>query len=176
MKRLRFGAVLACLVVATGLQAQDKPSSADEVIEIDGAKNPELIPNWAAWLESFRFMSHPAAPEVPIPSTVYAVTSPEQRELVRKEALFVVAQERELGQQALKLQEGLSADNLAERTEKVDALELKRRQAALDARDRLLGALPPEAQAALREFAERTRRGYQVKMLKSKFQQFMLPE
>ncbi len=177
MKRLQFGAVLVCLVASAGvLGAQEKPSPPDEVITIDGAKNPELIPNWAAWLESFRFMSNPPAPEIPIPSTIYAVTSPEQRALVRKEALFVIAQERELGQRVLKLQEGLNAENLAERTAKVDALELKRRQEALDARDRLLAALPPDAQAALREFAERTRRGYQVRLLKSKFQQFMLPE
>jgi hypothetical protein len=177
MKRLQIGAVLACLFAsAVGVRAQEKAATADEIITIDGAKNPELIPNWAAWLESFRFMSLPAKPEVPIPSTIYAVTSPEQRALVRKEALFVIAQETELGQRVLKLQEGLTAENLADRTEQVNALELKRRQAALDARDRLLVALPPEAQAALREFVERTRRGYQVRTLKSKLQQFMLPE
>jgi len=176
MKRVRFGAVLACLMVATGVQGQDKPSSADEVITIDGAKNPELIPNWAAWLEAFLFMAQPANPEVPIPSTIYAVTSREQRALVRKEALFVIAQETELGQVGLKLQDGLTAENAAERSEKADALELKRRQAALDARDRLLAALPADAQAALRAFAEHVRAGYKVTTVKSKLKQFMLPE
>jgi hypothetical protein len=53
---------------------------------------------------------------------------------------------------------------------------MKRRQAALDARDRLLAALPPDGQAALREFAEHTRKGYKATMLKSKLAQFLLPE
>src|SRR5919197_1404007 len=157
MHRLRLGAALVYLVLAavSVVHTQDKPVGSDaDVITIDGSKNPDMVPNWAAWLEAFRFMAQPAAPIEPIPTMIYLATSREQRALVRKEALFVMAKERELGQRALKLQDGLTAENLSERSETADLLEMQRRQAALDARNRLLAALPTEGQIALREFAE----------------------
>ena len=179
MKRLRFGVALVYLMLTavSVVHTQDKPpTSGADIITIDGAKNPELIPNWAAWLEAFRFMAAPAAPVEPIPTTIYLATSREQRALIRKEAMFVIAQERELGQRALKLQDGLTAENVPERSDQADVLELKRRQAALDARDRLLAKLPVEGQIAVREFAEHVRKGYKATMVKSKLAQFLLPE
>jgi hypothetical protein len=179
MNRLRFGVALVCLVfmAVSAVHTQDKPSASDsDIITIDGAKNPEMIPNWAAWLEAFRFMAAPAAPIEPIPTVVYLATSREQRALIRKESLLVMAQEREIGQRALKLQEGLTADNLSERSYQADALEMKRRRAALEARDRLLSALPVDGQIALREFAEQARKGYKATVVKSKLAQFLSPE
>lgn len=179
MKRLRLNAALVYLVLAavSVVHAQDTPAgSGSDVVTIDGSKNPEMVPNWAAWLEAFRFMAQPAAPIEPIPTMIYLATSKEQRALVRKEALFVVAKERELGQRVLKLQEGLTAENLSERTERVDALEMQRRQTALDARNRLLAALPAEGQIALREFAESVRKGYKATVVRSRLAQFMSPE
>jgi hypothetical protein len=179
MNRLRIGVALVYLLLTavSAVHAQDKPAVSDaEIITIDGAKNPEMIPNWAAWLEAFRLMAGPAAPVEPIPTVIYLATSKDQRALIRKEALFVMAQERELGQRALKLQEGLTAENMAERSEEADALEMKRRQAALDARDRLLAALPADGQNALNEFAEHMRRGYKATMVKSKLAFFLSPE
>lgn len=179
MDRLRFGAALVYLVLTavSVVHTQDKPAGSDsDIITIDGSKNPEMVPNWAAWLEAFRFMAQPAAPIEPIPTMIYLATSRDQRALLRKEALFVMAQERELGQRALKLQDGLTAENLSERSEKADALEMRRRQAALDARNRLLAALPTEGQIALREFAEHVRKSYKATVVKSKLAQFLLPE
>jgi hypothetical protein len=179
MKRLRFGVALVYLVLTTvsAVHTQDKPTaSASDVLTIDGAKNPEMVPNWAAWLEAFRFMAAPAAPIEPIPTTIYLATSKEQRALIRKESLLVMAQEREFGQRALKLQDGLTAENMSDRSDQADALEMKRRRAALDARDRLLAALPLEGQIALREFAEHVRKGYKATVVKSKLAQFLAPE
>jgi hypothetical protein len=168
-----------CLVftAVSVVHTQANPSASDsDIITIDGAKNPEMIPNWAAWLEAFRFMAAPAAPIEPIPSGIYLATSKEQRALIRKESLLVIAQEREMGQRALKLQDGLTADNRSDRSDQADALEMNRRRAALDARDRLLAALPAEGQIALREFAEQARKGYKATMLKARLPQFLLPE
>lgn len=179
MKQPHMLLALVYLVLTTVsvVHAQDKPAVSDsDVITIDGAKNPEMIPNWAAWLEAFRLMAGPAAPIEPIPTVIYLATSKDQRALIRKEALNVVAQERELGQQALKLQDGLTAENMMERSEQADALELKRRRAALEARDRLLGVLPVDGQNALREFAEHMRKGYKVTLIRSKLAQFLSPE
>lgn len=185
MKSRRGGVVLACLVLA-GAQSTPaesapaqsiSPSSAtdDPRITIDGAKNPELIPDWAAWLEAFRFMALPAKPHVPIPTEVHLATTEQQRALIRKEALELIALETDLGNRGVKLQEGLNADNLAERTGKADALEMQRRQAALDARDRLCAVLPPDAQRALTAFAEHARRSQKVSVPKSKVEWYRLP-
>jgi hypothetical protein len=169
--------VYLVLAAVSVVHTQDKPVGSDaDVITIDGSKNPDMVPNWAAWLEAFRFMAQPAAPIEPIPTMIYLATSREQRALVRKEALFVMAQERELERRGLKLRDGVTPDNMLERSEQADALEMKRRQAALDARDRLLAALPIEGQIALREFAEHVRKGYKAMMPKSKLAQFMSPE
>jgi hypothetical protein len=179
MNRPRFGVALVYLVLTavSAVHTQDKPSASDsDIVTIDGAKNPEMVPNWAAWLEAFRFMAAPAAPIEPIPTTIYLATSKEQRALIRKESLFVMAQERAFGQRALKLQDGLTSENMPERSDRADALELKRRQAALDARDRLLAALPTDGQIALREFAEHVRKGYKAMVVKSKLAQFLSPE
>jgi hypothetical protein len=177
MKQPHMILALVYLVLAavSVVHAQDTPQASD-VITIDGEKNPEMIPNWAAWLEAFRLMAGPVAPVEPIPTVIYLATSKDQRALIRKEALYVMAQERELGQHALKLQDGLTRDNMLERSEQADALEMKRRRAALEARDRLLAALPVDAQNALREFAEHMRKGYKVTLIRSKLAQFLSPE
>lgn len=180
MKPRSVGVVLACLVLAgvQGAPAQSiSPSSAkdDPTITIDGAKNPELIPDWAAWLEAFRFMAQPAKPHVPIPTELHLVTTEQQRALIRKEALKVIELENDLGNRGAKLQEGLDADNLSERNGKADELEMQRRQGALDARDRVFAVLPADAQLALSAFAEHARRSQKVSLPKSKVEWYRLP-
>ena len=177
MKPLRFGASLVYLLLAAGavVHAQAKLSSDSDVVIIDGAKNPADVPNWAAWLEGFRLMAGPAAPEEPIPSVIYVITTKEQHALIRKEALFVMAEERRLGELALKLQDGLTSDNFKQRSAKADALEMQRRRAALDARDRLLAAIP-QAQFAFLQFADEMRKGYKARVVKAQLAQFMAPE
>ena len=82
MKPIRSGVglVYLLLVSVSIVHAQGQPLAGDEVIVIDGSKTPEQIPNWSAWLEAFRTISGPAAPEVPIPSVIYIVTTKEQQE------------------------------------------------------------------------------------------------
>jgi hypothetical protein len=176
MKRLK-ASLAVVVVLASGVSAQTQKDN-DPVVTIDGTKNPELVPAWAAWQQAFHIMSGPYVHgDLPIPTTVWHVTTPEQRDLIRKEALATVANENQLGSQALKLRDGLTADNMKQRTEEAQGYEMKRRQFVLDVRDRLLAALPPLAQTALREFAEvECKKGYKASMLKSQLEQFRLPE
>ena len=169
---------LALVVVAltVGVVAQTQRTN-DPIITIDGAKNPELVPEWAAWRGVFSFMAAPAAPEVPIPTTICLVTTPEQQAFIRKEALRVIKEESDMGEVAVKLRDGLTADNLAQRTEEVETLEMRRRRVVLAGRDRLLGAdLPVAAHTALREFAADVRRGHKAHVQKSQLAQYSLPE
>ena len=177
MKPRRFGVGLVYLLLigVSVVHAQGQPSAGDEVIVIDGSKTPEQIPNWQAWLEAFHVMAGPAAPEVPIPSVIYIVTTKAQQELIRKEAQRVLAEEQRVFSEALKLLEGLNADNGRERQARMDVLEMQRRRAALDARDRLLASVP-QAQSAFREYVDHVRRGFTVTTTRSQIKQFMLPE
>ncbi len=175
MKRLKM-IVAIVVVLAPGVSAQSQKDD-DPLITIDGAKNPELIPQWVAWHGAFLFMAAPAEPEVPIPTRVILVTTVEQQAWIRKEALQVIKEENDMGASVVKLREGLTAENLTQRLEEVNAMEMRRRRIVLAARDRLLGPdLPPAAHAALREFVEIVRRGQKPSVRKSQLAQFMLPE
>ena len=175
MKRLKVSLAIVVALTA-GLAGQQKDD--DPVITIDGSKNPELIPQWAAWQHAFLVMNGPELHgEPPIPTTVWKTTTPAHRDLIRREAKWVFAVESKLGEDVIKLRDGLTAENLKSRAEEVQSYELKRRKAVLEARDRVVAALPPDAQLALREFVEvNCKVGYKVSMLKSQLEQYRLPE
>jgi hypothetical protein len=174
MKRLRIGAVLVCLTIGPVVLGQSQ--SSPEFVLIDGSKHPEEVPNWAAWLEAFRFMAQPATHDVPIPTPVYLVTSKEERDLLRREALAVIAAERSIGDRATELFNARTSDNLTETQGKMDVLEMKRRREALSARDRVMAKLNGQAQSALLEFTEHVRKGFHASVAKSALAQFRLPE
>ena len=57
MTRTLAAISVAALIVSGGLQARgQRPAgtSAQEMLQIDGSKNPELIPEWSAWGFAFR--------------------------------------------------------------------------------------------------------------------------
>ena len=180
MKPRSVGVVIALLFVvyAQHALAQATPPSSDKddpIVTIDGAKNPEQIPEWAAWMAAFRFMAQPAKPFVPIPTNIHVVTTEAQRALIRKEALQVIARETEHGERGGKLRDGLTSDNFADRSRQADELEMQVRQGALDARDRLFAALPEEAQLALSAFAEDVKKGITITLRQSRVNAYRLP-
>jgi hypothetical protein len=175
MQRLKVClAIVAAL--SSGLSAETQKKD-DPIITIDGAKNPELIPEWAAWRSAFDFMAGPAAPEVPIPTRVVVVTTAEQQAWIRKEALRVIKEENDIHAGAAKLREGHTAETLPQVMEELNRMEMQRRRIVLAGRDRLLAAdLPPAAHAALREFVEIVRKGITASMPKSQLAEYALPE
>ena len=176
MKRKRlFGAVLVCLT--TGPLVLTHSDSPAEFVTIDGSKHPEEVPNWAAWLEAFRFMAGPDTHDVPIPTTVYRVTSRAERYRLRREALTVVAAERETNTRATDVfNMPRTPETLPTLQAQMNALEMKRRRAALDARDRVLPTLEAAGQQALLEFVDQMRNGFHATVPKSELAQFRLPE
>ena len=58
-------------------------SPPDEVMVIDGSKNPELIPQWSAWEFAFRVMG--GGPRE-LPTSVHRVVTTEERALILAEA------------------------------------------------------------------------------------------
>jgi hypothetical protein len=175
MKKLRFGAVLVWLMIGPLVLAQS--DSPPEFVTIDGSKHPEQVPNWAAWLEAFRFMAGPDTHDVPIPTTVYRVTSRKERYRLRREALTVIAAEREMNTRATDVfNTPRTPETLPELQAQMNALEMTVRRAALDARDRVLPTLEAAGQQALLEFVDQMRKGFRATVPKSELAQFRLPE
>jgi hypothetical protein len=169
--------VLTSVVESVRLSAQAKPASADDkVITIDGSKNPEQIPQWLAWQEALRVMGMPAQLDLPIPTSIWHVTTAEERDFIRKESVQSLEREDEVGAQAMKIFQSVTQETRAGDEERVRQLDLRRKQAILDARDRLLIKLTPEGQSALRGFVEEVKKGTKVFVLKSQLADYMKPE
>jgi hypothetical protein len=167
--------MLVCLAIGPPVATQSE--SPPEFVTIDGSKHPEEVPNWAAWLEAFRFMAGPDTHDVPIPTTVYRVTSKAERDRLRREALTVMAAEREMNTHATDVfNEPRTPETLPTLRTQMTALEMKRRRAALDARDRVLPTLEAAGQLALLEFVDQMRKGFRATVPKSELAQFRLPE
>ena len=54
MKLLLFAGMLG--LAGSVAREQPPPPASDEVITIDASKNPELVPQWAAWHSAFAFI------------------------------------------------------------------------------------------------------------------------
>lgn len=183
MKR-RSVSSFACLMVAAltaAVLCQDGPGASppdDPMIAIDGAKDPEKVPEWFVWREAFRIMAAPPDAKIPmpIPTPIWQVTSPDQRMAIRRAALRLSAKDDALMDVAVKLLDGVNPENMKARAERMDSLEMERRLETLAGRNQLLAALPVEAQAALRSFVDEIRKGTKFLVRKSKMAQHMLPE
>ena len=53
------------------------------MLQIDGSKNPELIPEWSAWGFAFRVF---ATGSRQLPTSIYTVVSAEETAMIIKEA------------------------------------------------------------------------------------------
>ena len=172
---------LVVLIASAGsiqLTGQSKSGSSgeDKVITIDGSKNPEQIPQWLAWQEAFRAMGMPIQLELPIPTTVWQVTTAGERDLIRKEAVQVLERESEIEAQVVKIREALTPETRVRDQDRVKQLDLRRKQSILDARQRVLAGLRPEGQNTLRAFVEDLKKGIKVMVLESLLAEFSLPE
>jgi hypothetical protein len=105
------------------------------------------------------------------------VTSKAERDRLRREALTVMAAEREMNRRATDVfNEPRTPEILPTLHTQMTALEMTRRRAALDARDRVLRTLDAAGQLALLEFVEQMRKGFRATVPKSLLAQFRLPE
>jgi hypothetical protein len=148
-------------------------SSAPEMMQIDGGRNPELIPQWSAWGYLFRLLS--GGPRQ-LPSAVLQLVSKEEESMVLKEA--DVVQKIDAGCQARIARAGarLGVEKPASVDGKVREISLECRRATLHARDNILDALNPAAAAALMDFVESTKVGTSLTIPKKQLSRFLEPE
>jgi hypothetical protein len=190
-RRVMLAVVLAPAVMAAaapvggaagdGPPAQDPkkpPQVAYEVVpvserlEIDGRKNPELIPQWDVWHAAFEIMSR--APD--LPTEVLKTLSTEEAASIRDAARenarnFQVAQER-----VLRLFPTLQTDEAKLVTERTQAINLEFRWQVLGLRDRVLAGLNPSGRVALSGYVESLKAGMRVFVAKKELAYYRQPQ
>ncbi len=180
------GAVLAAAAPAVraasaALPAQDKKNPpqvayeivpASERLEIDGRKNPELIPQWDVWHAAFEIMSRASD----LPTEVLKTISAEEAALIRDAARenarnYQVAQER-----VLKLFPTLQTDEAKLVTERTQAINLEFRWQVLGLRDRVLAGLNPSGRVALSGYVESLKAGMRVFVARKELAYYRQPQ
>ena len=171
---------LALTPLASAQAPRAGTTVADERITIDGAKNPEMVPQWAAW--RFAFTQIREAKD--IPSDVIGLISKVEAGLILKDADADEVFYKDGEARALKLQRQLFAETdrakqmaLAPVLQaKADEIEMEYRRQTLDLRDHLLRTLRPEGRAALMAFVEAGKAGHRVTLLTSRLAAYRRPE
>ena len=176
MKYARVLFLHVCVMTTHGgvVPAQDKaPPPPVELVQIDGSKNPELIPQWSAWGYAFRvFAGGPRQ----LPTSVLTHVTNLDAALIMKEADAVQKIDAACQARHFKIVTERGARKLEELMKDVRALTLECRWGTLHARDRVLAALSPEAQAALAAFVESTKAGTSVSIPRKDLARFREPE
>lgn len=144
-----------------------------EVVQIDGDRTPELIPQWAIWEQAFRLFGRGAKL---LPPALRGRLSAAESSLLFAEAEAHLKCEAQLEDYTHRLR-------LLIARVKPDGLDQRLRDATLDyrrgvlrGRDRLLNALTPAAKRALFDFVESQKTAIKVTLRKADLAAFLLPE
>jgi len=184
MVALVLGAVLAsraAAVRAEGSSAvQDKkpPPVVYEVVpeserlDIDGSKNPEMIPQWDAWLAAFDIIARKSD----LPTEVHKQVSTEEAALVVAAAAENAKNFLALQQRVLKIMPELQTVGVKAMTERTQAMNIEFRWQLLDIRDRLLAKLNPAGRAALAGYVESLKAGMRVLVPKKEYAYYRQPQ
>ena len=167
---------LAIVSTGVGAAAQTPPSPASpppEIIHVDGARSPELIPQWSVWGYVFRIIS--GGPRQ-LPSTVFRLVSKEEEALVMKEADAVQKVDAACLTRATRAVGLLGQESMAVVDGKLRQISVECRWETLRARDRVLSAINPAAAAALSAFAESTKAGTTISLPKKDLARYLEPE
>lgn len=166
------------MVLATGVcaaaggQASDRRAVPD-MMQIDGSKNPELIPEWSAWGFAFRVF---ATGSRQLPSSVYFAVSREEEALIIKEADQLQKVDRDCQSRVVKLHDLLGKEKDDVLDQKLRDITLECRWATLHARNRVLEALKPEGAAALTAFVASTKAGTSITIPKKDLARYLEPQ
>ena len=164
---------LALVAGLASSPAAQKPPPGDEMVTIDGSKNPELIPQWSAWEFAFRVI---AGGPRDLPATVYQVVS-------KEEGARVMAAAQADRQRDAACRERISKLHPLLRTAKASVINARQAEIQLDCRsqtlrirDRLLEQLSPDGQAALAAFVESLKTGTNVTVPRRELAHFQKPQ
>ena len=174
-----FAASIAACVVSSGValhsQSPAKPpgpfavAPPSERLEIDGSKNPELVPEWYVWETFFRQL-HTAGT---IPSAL-ELTTDEERLLQMQ--LDRYSKSNEQCQKDIEsLRPLLGVAPIKDINEKQRAMQLDCRRRSLEIRDRLLAGVRPEASVAITAWVENLKTKIEISVPKRELAHFRQP-
>lgn len=166
--------VLGVLIPLVGLADQRrgaKPSN--EILHIDGSKNPELVPQWSVWESCFGLF---AGGKKVLPTVLLRQLSAEEPAIVLKAAEAHVKREAEFINDAERLGQQWTKEKAKAMDEELWRIKLDYRRDVLSTRDRLLAALGPESRAALTQFVEGTKASMKITLRKIDLAKFLQPE
>jgi hypothetical protein len=129
-----------------------------ERIEIDGSKNPEMIPQWDIWKAAFLVIDKTGD----VPTMVWKAATKEEVALIVQAARENAANERACEARILKLVELLKTDEARFVNERSQALNLECREETLKLSDHLMADLSRQAAAALAQYVESLKAGIRV--------------
>jgi hypothetical protein len=143
-----------------------------ERIEIDGRKNPEMIPQWDAWHAAFEIMARKSD----LPTEVWKALSKEERALVLEAAKedaknLLACQER-----VLQLMPTLQTEEARLINERTQAINLEFRWQVLRLRDGVLATLGLPGQTALSQYVESLKEGMRVFVPKKELAFYRQPQ
>lgn len=174
------GILMAALVASATSSAQGKAppdpratQAPPEMIEIDGSKNPELIPQWNAWEFAFRVM---AGGPKELPTIVHRVVSTDEGAMILREAEMATKLAAVCETRMGKLRVLIGKEKASVLDARAREVTLDCRRQTLELRDRVLERLNPEAQTALRAFVESTKAGTSLTLRKKHLARFLEPE
>lgn len=171
-------AVGTAIVVAGGVLDAGYHQGTDgkrvpEMIEIDGSKNPELIPEWSAWGFAFRVI---ATGSRQLPSSVHADVSKEEAALLLKEADRLQKFDRECQARVVKLHALVGKEKGDVLDARLRDITIECRWGTLHARDRVLEQLNPDGAAALTAFVSSTKVATSLTIRKQDLARFLEPQ
>jgi len=141
-----------------------------ERLEIDGSKNPELIPEWYVWETFFRHL-HTAGT---VPSALNLSPSEERTLQMAVERYDKSTQECQKEIESLRPLVG--AVPIGEVNQKQRAVQLECRRRSLDIRDRLLAGVGPDGAIALTTWVENLKGRIEVSVPKRELDHFRQPQ
>jgi hypothetical protein len=182
MRRLRIavGILMAALAMSATSFAQSRarPGSGatqapPEMIEIDGSRNPELIPQWSAWEFAFRVM---AGGSKELPTIVHRVVTTDEGAMIIREAGMATKLAARCETRMGKLRVLIGKEKASVLDGRAREVTLDCRRQTLAVRDRVLEHLNPDAQTVLRAFVESMKAGTSLTVRKKLLARFLEPE
>jgi hypothetical protein len=147
------------------------------MIRIDGAKNPELIPQWLLWREAFAILYLTKPPPSAFWEALDGLTT-EERDLLYRECVAQREYYKRLEPTVTAEQKRLQAAGEEPKVlkAKLQERELEWRWTILKGRDRVLEALSPESRELLLAEIERYRTGISSVMPDEDLEHFNRPQ
>jgi len=174
-----FAASIAACVVSSGValqsQSQAKPpgpfrvAPPSERVEIDGSKNPELVPEWYAWDTGFRQLHKTGT----VPSVLNL--SVDETRFLQMELEQYAKSTEQCQTEIEELRPIVGIARISDINEKQRAIQLGCRGRTLDIRDRLLGGVRPESAVAIASWVENLKTGLEISVPKRELAHFRQP-